>query len=366
MPRSESTPIANVEEFEALAKLLNFNVLLLDSDTNLKFASTGTHLIFGSTDTDALTRDWRDCYDRLNLPDLTGLDKNSKPFSHRTELHTPESRLLRLDVYPLRHDECDCYMMLLKERKVLGALDQQLMSASQQHLQRYLTSTLVHDLNAPINTMRITLELIERIPLSAVLGNASDVLAKWDRYKGILREELGKLKTQVADIPSVFGTIEHTPPIEFDLGHVIKDVVRFLKHETSAKQIRSELLLPAGPIMIQGRPLELRLALLNLACGLVEATQRGGHFQMHANTTEGSAEIVFRGDNTRLNAQVIDGYEQLAFVLKGADIGLLVARLIVEAHGGQITVVSASDGCHTSIRVLLPLDLPSNEHLVAL
>jgi signal transduction histidine kinase len=362
MPRVKRTPHSKTGEFEALAKLSSFSVLLLDRETNLKFASTAAHLIFGFTDVDTLKREWRNCYDRLNLPDLAGLDKNSKPLSHRAELHTPEStRLLRMDIYPLRHDECDCYMILLKDREVLDALEKQLMFASHHHVQRYLTSTFVHDLNAPINTMRITLELIERMPFRAALGDSIEVLAKWDRYKGIFREELAKLKAQVADMPNVFGATQQTIPVAFDLRLVIKDVARFLRHETSSKQIRSELLLPADPLMIQGLPLELRLAVLNLACSLLEATPRGGHFQIQANTTEGLAEVVFGGDETRLDAHAIDGYEQLAFVLKGADIGLLVARLIVEAHGGEIQVVSASDGRHASIRVLLPLYLPREE-----
>ena len=359
MPRAKRTPSSNTAEFEALAKLLTFSVLLLDRDTNLKFASSDAAGLFGLIDTDTLRRDWRDCYDRLKMPDLTRLDKNSKPLSHRVELHMrPTKRLLRMEIYPLRHDGCDCYLILLKDREVIDALEQQLMLASQHQLQRYLTSMLVHDLNAPINTMRITLELIERMPLTDTLGNSSDVLAKWDRYKGILREELGKLKVQVADIPTVFGATQQTMPIAFDLRNIIKDVARFLKHETTSKQIRPELLLHADPLMIQGRPLELRLALLNLACGLVEATQRGGHVQIHANVIEGFAEIVFRGDDTRLDPCVVDGYEQLTFGSHGTDIGLLVARLIIEAHGGEIQIVTSSEDRVTSIRGLLPLYPP--------
>ena len=136
MPRAKRTPSSNTAEFEALAKLMNFSVLLLDRDTNLKFASSDAHRLFDLTDTDALTRDWRNCYDQMKMPDLARLDKNNKPLSHRTELHTPESRrLLRLDIYPLRHDECDCYMVLLKDREVLDALEQQLMFASRRPVQ---------------------------------------------------------------------------------------------------------------------------------------------------------------------------------------------------------------------------------------
>ena len=361
MSRTQPTPSSNHAEFEALAKLSNFSVLLLDRETNLKFASSAAADLFGSADTDALTRDWRDCYVRLKMPDLTQLDKNSKPLSHRTELQTPASmRLLRMDIYPLRHDECDCYMILIKDRGVLDGLDQQLMFASHHHVQHYLTSTLVHDLNAPINTMRITLELIGRMQLGAELGNSSDMVsAKWERYKSILREELGKLKVQVADIPNLFGATQHSAPTAFDLCNVIKDVARFLRHETTSKQIRPELLLPTDPLMIYGRPLQLRLALLNLASGLIEATQRGGHFQVQAKANKDIAEIVFRGDDTRVNAKVVEGYQRLASTTNGADIGLLVARLIIEAHGGEIQVVTSSEDCLTSICVMLPLYPPT-------
>ena len=101
MPRAKQSPSSNNAEFEALAKLLDMVVLLLDRKTNLKFASTGAHHLFGSSDRDSLRSDWRDCYDRLNLPDLAKLEKNGKPLNIRTELQLQESKqLLRMDIYP--------------------------------------------------------------------------------------------------------------------------------------------------------------------------------------------------------------------------------------------------------------------------
>ncbi len=356
MPRAKQSPISNNAEFEALAKLLDMVVLLLDHDTNLKFASTGAHHLFGSSDSDSLRSDWRDCYDRLNLPDLAKLEKNDKPLNLRTELQLPESmQLLRMDIYPIRHDECDCYLVLVKNLEVLGALEQQLLFASHHHSQRYLISSLVHDLNAPINTMRITLELIERMPLSTVLGESREALAKWDRYRGIFREELNKLKVQVADIPNLFGGALHNLPNSFDLRNLIKEIARVLKHETTAKQIRPEILLPVDPLMVRGRPAELRLALLNLAGSFAEATERGGHFQICAISTEGFAEIIFRGDDVRFDAQVIAGFEQLAFASQESDTRFLVARLIIEAHRGEIQVVTSNDVRQISVRILIPL-----------
>ena len=361
MPRAKQPPSTNTAEFEALAKVLNFSVLLLDRETNLKFASADAHLLFGSNDADDLKRGWRDYFDRLKLPDLLQLEKNNKPLRHRAEFPTLKStQMLRMEIYPLRHDDCECYVMFLKDRQELDGLEQQLMLASQHDVQRYLTSTLVHDLNAPINTMRITLELIERTMAAAGLDASSDFATKWERYRNIFREELGKLKTQVADIPNLFNSAKEATPAAFDIRNVIEDVAKFLKHETASKQIRRELQLPEYPITIHGRVRELRLALLNLATSLVEATRQGGRLHLRASANEDFAEIVLVADEAQLNPQSVENYEQLAFAPKGSSAAIFVARLIVEAHGGDIHVDIPSEGNNVTVRLLLPLAVPNN------
>ncbi len=359
MPLTKPTPGSNTAEFEALANILNCSVLLLDGGTHLQFASSEAPLLFGSIDIHALRHDWRDYYGRLKMPDITLLEKNSKPLHYRTQLNTSQSsRLLRMDIYPLRHEKRDSYMLLIKDREVLDALEQQFVFASYHHVQRYLSSSLVHDLNAPINTMRITLELIDRIPFGNALGASSDPIAKWDRYKSILREELNKLKAQVAGLPNLCGVGQESMSTVFDLCDVIKDVARCLKHETTSKQIRPELLIPPHALMVQARPSEVRLALLNLACSLLEATPQGGHFEMIASCNETVAEVIFGGDDTRLAAAAIDGYDQLTLAPKGVDIGLRVARLMVERHGGEVQINTSGGDSVTNVRVLLPMHLP--------
>ncbi|MDQ3260507.1 MAG: hypothetical protein M3Q00_06935 [Pseudomonadota bacterium] len=362
MPRAKRMPNANNAEIALLAKMLNFSVLLLDRDLELKFASGYAHELFGSADTAELTSRWRDCFDRLQLPDLPRLEKNSKPLRHRIDLQTSQStRRLRMEIYPLRHGDCECYVMLLKDREVMDGLEQQLVLASYLPIQRYIISTLVHDLNAPINTLRITLELIDRTTSSTASGAPSDFVNKWERYKGILREELGKLKTLVADIPDVFSYAENEIPLAFDIRSVIKDVEKFLKHETTSKQIRRELLLSETPIIVHGSQIELRLALLNLVCALLEATKQGGSLCINAFSTEFSAEIVLRADQAQLSQQSVHDYEQLAFVPKERGIGLFVARLLVEAQGGKVEAAILEEGQSARIRVLLPLFNPLNE-----
>ena len=355
MGRVKQTHDTNAAEFEAVAKALDFSVLLLDSDTNIKFASAQAHKVFGSKDADELKSQWRDYFDRLKLPDLVQLEKNNKPFHHRTELQNDKAtHLLRMEIYPLRHDKCDCYVMYVKDREVLGGLEHELVLASYHYIQRYLISTLVHDLNAPINTMRITLELIDRTLSTAVLGDSNEFATKWERYRNILKEELGKLKTQVADIPNLFDTFEGAVPAAFDVRSMVDGVARFLKHETASKNIRREVELPENPIIIYGRQAELKLALLNLASGLVEATIQGGRLRLSMAVKEELLEIVFHGDAVDVNQLSCFDDEQLTFASNGNNLGMFVARLIVEAHGGEVRVNSSVDNESVTIQVTLP------------
>lgn len=362
MLRQRGMPSSDAAQFDALAKILNSTVLLLDCDKNLEFASSNAHTPFGLTNIDELKRSWHECYARLQLPDLLGLDKNSKPLCHQCELRTAKStRLLQMDVYPLRRGDCECYVILLNDRQVLDGLQLQLMLASHYQVQRHLTSALAHDLNGPINTMRITLELMDRMPSIATFGAPSDFVTQWNRYKGIVRQELEKLKAQVADIPKSFVSVETAPVAMFDIRDVIKDVARFLKHEATSKNIQLELLLPDNPLTTMGHLVEIRLAVYNLARGLIEIKNPGGRLQIHAFAAEAGLEIVLSAHPTQLNKQAIDGSEQVTFELQENDVGLFVARRIVEAHGGEVQVTAADEDQCARIHVSLPLSIPHSD-----
>ena len=345
----------NAAEFEAVSKALNFSVLLLDSKTNIKFASSEAYKLFGSKDNDELKSEWRVYFDKLKLPDLLQLEKNHTPLHHRTELKTEKStRLLRMEIYPLRHDDCDCYVMYVKDREVLAGLEQELLLASHYYIQRYLISTLVHDLNAPINTMRITLELVGRMVATAELGATDAFKTKWERYKNILGEELHKLKTQVADIPNLFDAAGNAPSESFDVRKVVESVASYFKHETAAKNIRREIDLPESPLVIYGRQSELKLALLNLAASLIEATKQGGRLLFIVAAKGGLLEIVLHGDV--VDAEQLSTYrdQQMTFSSKSNSLGMFVARLIIEAHGGEIKLNSSGESQWGTMQVMLP------------
>jgi signal transduction histidine kinase len=219
----------------------------------------------------------------------------------------------------------------------------------------------VHDLNGPINTMRITLELMDRMPSISTLGVPEDFATQWERYKGIVRQELGKLKTQVAELPNSFGSAENAPRATFDARDAIKDVGRFLKHEATSKQIHLDLLLPENPLMTMGFFVEIRLALFNLAQRLLIDAKRGGCLQIHTIVAAAKLEIVLSVRPTPSNKQEIEDCPKIEFQLHENDVDLFVARQIVKAHGGEIEITASGEDPCAEIRVLLVLSAPQND-----
>jgi signal transduction histidine kinase len=346
-------------QFDALAQMLNSSVLLLDRDANLGFASSHAHSLFGLTDTEQLKRTWAECYAKLQLPVLGELARNGTPLRHRCELRTPKSiRLLQIDVFPLQYAHCEHYLILLNDLQVMDDLQRQFMSASHDRAHQQLISALVHDLNGPINTMRITLELMDRMPSVSTLGAPVDFVTQWERYKGIVRQELGKLKTQVAELPHSFGSAQNVPPAIFDIRGAIKDIGRLLKHEATSKHIHLDLSLPESPVMTVGYFVEIRLALLNLAQSLLVIAEPGSCLQIHTIVVAAKLAIVLSVRPLQSNKQAIEDCPKIEFQRHENDVDLFVARQIINAHGGDIKISSLSENQCAEIRVLLALSVP--------
>ncbi len=359
-PKEMASP--DTVQFDALAQMLNASVLLLDRDMNLAFASILAHSLFGLTDTAELKRTWDECYAKLQLPVLGDLVKSSKPLRHQCELRTPKStRLLQMDVYSFQYGDGEHYVILLNDLRVMDDLPQQFIFASHHRAQRHLTAALVHDLNGPINTMRLTLELMDRMPSIATFGVPVDVVTQWERYKGIVRQELGKLKTQVAELRNSFASAENVPRAMFDIRDAIKDVGRFLKHEATSKQIHFDLLLPDKPLMTTGVFVDIRLALFNLAQRLLVDAMPGGCLQIHTIVAATQLAIVLSVRPMQTNPPVIEDCARITSQFPESDVELFVARQIVTAHGGDITISAVGEDQCAEIRVLLVLSIPQND-----
>ena len=355
MPRRKAP--RSYGEFRTLAGLLDFGVLWLDRNKALEFASPEAIALLGSPDLDELKHAWANLSLQFDLTGITQLEKGGNPLRGTVDLTRPHvSRLLRVEAYAVQHEDCECYLILLKDREVLDELSNQLLLASRVRGQAYLSSSVVHDLNAPINNMQLTLELLG----SSVEGENRDLLPtpireRLKRYVAVLKEEMGRLKGLVRTVPNYINPPQGVP-VRFDLRAAIEDVSGLIKHEAIARQIQRQVLLPAAPIWITGDQEKIKLGLLNMAIVLLESSRRRGALVIEVRPGERVAEIMLQSDASTMTQDTLDQIYHLSFHSQRNGIGLFAARLVFESQGGFIEVLSEPGG-----KVRFNAALPSSD-----
>ncbi len=117
-----------------------------------------------------------------------------------------------------------------------------------------------------------------------------------------------------------------------------------------------------APLATRGDGGALRRALLNLVENAVKYTPRGGKVEIALTRADGVAEITVADTGIGIDAdeieRIFEPFHRLeaarAYDTGGAGLGLAIARSIVIAHGGTITVES-TPGAGSRFTVRLPL-----------
>jgi signal transduction histidine kinase len=96
--------------------------------------------------------------------------------------------------------------------------------------------------------------------------------------------------------------------------------------------------------------------LLNIAINGLEAMPGGGRLAIDLDTRAANASVRIADSGAGIPEELLDEIDQIYFTTKksGSGIGLYVARLVVESHGGEI-VVQSEPGAGACFTVKLPL-----------
>ena len=132
-------------------------------------------------------------------------------------------------------------------------------------------------------------------------------------------------------------------------------------HELAAQAKGLKLVVDAESATVEADPEKLRSIVDNLISNAVKFTPAGGCVTVSAKAVAGEAIIDVHDTGPGVPAEERDSIFNLFFRgrttgsavrVKGSGLGLAIARELVEAHGGQIAVVSGDAGGH--FRVTLP------------
>ena len=318
------------QEFDALASMSKWGVLLLDRSVELQFASSVACSLLGEKNLAALKLAWPEVQRKLQFSRVSELKEGNGPLRYRIDFTTATGvRPLRLEIYSLEQKGCDNYLALLKNRQTLDESETQFLLASQLRAQTYHVAAIVHDLNAPINNMLLTLELLDSGFRYADTGQFSaEILQRLQRYRLVLREELTRLSGLVKTLPEQLNP-SSAPQEEFDLRTVLEEVHRKLKHDAAAKQIRRSIVNSPTPLPVYGAQDRIKLALFNVAVLLMEATRSAGNLSVETSARENQARVILHCDSACVTAESFGVLHRLSLPADAVGMGLFAARLII-------------------------------------
>jgi len=228
----------------------------------------------------------------------------------------------------------------------------------------------------------ITHELTQ--PISAVGMNAETALAMLE----VPQPDLNKLRQAIASIVEdnerSAAIVKRLRPLfqrepnaksEVDVDAALKDVSKILKTDAQSRRIRFAVDIRQPLPRISGDRIQIQQAILNLVLNAFDAVAetKGTSRQVvleAARETGDQVKITVRDSGKGIETKLLDTIFEPFFTTKttGMGMGLFIARSVIEAHGGRISVSSQTKR-GTVFEIDLPctgIALPLTKSLVAL
>jgi signal transduction histidine kinase len=149
---------------------------------------------------------------------------------------------------------------------------------------------------------------------------------------------------------------------EVDVASLLHELAEFYTTQATAKQLSLKSNLPQRPVELEAEPDLLRQAVGNLLSNACKYTPPGGTVQLRLFTKPQRAVIQVLDNGVGIpQADLPHIFERFYQVDKqqsrqtgGFGLGLAIAKQLVEAHGGQISVTSIV-GEGSTFQIELPL-----------
>jgi signal transduction histidine kinase len=337
------------ERLTALSLLVDVGVLLVSPDRLLDHANPRACELLGCADAAELERRWPEIVELLE-PALRLAD--ASPAQSDVEVPAREgARTLRCLAYPLAEEQQRVYLVLLRDRMTLDALETDLMLASQLRALSRVYRAVTHDLKAPLHAMALNLN---RLQSALGRGEGTSEAATTGQYLDVLREEIERLD-RLLEILLAETTPAGRGRQEFDARAMLEEIERLLEPQARLQQVALESRLPGVAVRIAGQRDRLKQAILNVAINALDAMSEGGTLEMSLEGRSDEAEVLISDSGHGIPEELRPRIFEAHFTTKttGTGIGLYVARSIIEAHGGEITVESVP-GRGSTFRLRLP------------
>jgi signal transduction histidine kinase len=196
-----------------------------------------------------------------------------------------------------------------------------------------LTSGVGHEVKNPINAIVVHLEL-----LKTKLGTNG---SPSNRHLEVIDSEIHRLDRVVQTLVDFSRPVE-VKLVEYDLRHVVADVVTLAAAEMSTRQVDLTSQLPDYPLTAKVDVDLLKQALLNVVQNGAQAMPEGGKLEVMLLEEGKFAIIQVQDQGAGISEELREKIFDLYFTTKkgGSGIGLAMTYRILQLHHGSIDVQS--------------------------
>jgi two-component system, OmpR family, sensor kinase len=214
-----------------------------------------------------------------------------------------------------------------------------------------------------------------RTPLTVIDGHAQRLARQNEAVQGEeVSQRSGKIRSAVLRMTSLIdGLLNSTQIIEgelyfhptnFDMHRLLHEVCQLHREMASGSPILEGF--PMQPLEMEGDPKLLSQVFSNLLANSVKYSPGGGLIKVATRTEPGRVAICVEdhgigipaGDQDRLFTRYFRGSNVSSIV--GTGVGLYLVKIVVDLHGGCISVDSR-EGQGTRFTILLPTEARGRE-----
>jgi PAS domain S-box-containing protein len=230
----------------------------------------------------------------------------------------------------------------------------------QSRLKDEFLTTLSHELRTPLNVILGWLTILDR---SKPLRDASSAIAVIRRNA----EHQAKLIEDLLDMTRLMAGAVRLDMNEVDVGAVVEATVQGLQPAADEKNVRLTASVEPGIGEVLGDAKRLQQVMWNLVQNAVKFTQSGGRVEIRAWRVNGQLRIKVQDTGQGIEKEFLPHVferfrQQDASTTKeayGLGLGLSIAKLLIELHGGSIEASSPGVGQGATFTVEIPAAAPA-------
>lgn len=327
---------------------LRDGIILFDADGSPTFANKAAEAIYGRPRRELL----KEPFERLMGGACTWDELRSSQAAIVRDVHVnyPSARQYNFFLSPLSGGSE--FLLLVRDDTELLERHEENAEAEQFNLLSFLAGAVAHEIGNPLNSLALSLQLMERklrkldspAAQKALGGLVADALAETQRLDTLLHQFLESMRPV------------HLHRSKMQVNEVIGRVLDLLTPEIAERGVAVQSSLNEDLPAISADPDRLFQVFYNLirnALQSIPGTEGGISIQTLFNDSD--VGIIIGDNGSGISHEVMGNMYQpfRSTRKKGHGLGLLIVRHIVKEHGGTLSITS-KEGLGTTITVTLP------------